>query len=548
MSSVLVARFEVRSQLARVLRAAIEVDTVYMRLPEVPPPGRHTLQLYLEDQLVGAVVAELVGSGRAGECPLRVRLLDPAHARQFEAFIGPPAVTAATGSHPNGGVAPVGPRPSRKSIRQEQSDGAEDHTLASHAADDTLTSRSEDRTLASRAPANATPKVVEVTPQEAEEQPPGTPSEGEVVATTVFDPDALLRTKAVHTGSEDVTLPRSPTSGPASAPAPSRRRSGSTFNDDESQTLPGSARAHGLATMSPAVSWNVRIAPTTKDPLCGRTIGGGKYVLDSVIGTGAIGIVFKASHKDLGRTVAIKVVNPRYRDDPDLLAVFRKEARAASQLEHPNVARVYDFGQETDGLVYIVMEYLSGYTLGSVLDARRRLTPARAVDVMIQVCAALSAAHDRDIIHRDVKPDNIVLVPAQDDEGQPVEIVKVCDFGIAALAATPLDEGVVAGTPEYMAPEQTTGSAVNPSADVYACGVVLYEMLAGEVPFTADQAYRILMKHRTEAPRPPSSLVLGISPALEAVVMRCMEKLPARRFQSARDLRVELRKIADARG
>jgi serine/threonine protein kinase len=338
---------------------------------------------------------------------------------------------------------------------------------------------------------------------------------------------------------DDSTL-RSAASVPSAPPRPAQRRA--HFSDEESRTLTGSTRLPGA---SPDVSWNVRIAPTTKDPMCGRLIAGGKYVLDSVIGTGAIGIVFKASHRDLGRTVAIKVLNPRYQGDANLLAIFRTEARAASQLEHPNVARVYDYGQEPDGLVYIVMDYLSGYTLGSVLAARHKLTTARAVDIMIQVCAALSAAHDRGIVHRDVKPDNIVLVPAQDDEGHPVEIVKVCDFGIAALATTPNDEGVAVGTPEYMAPEQTTGLAVTPSADVYGCGVVLYEMLAGEVPFSADQAYRILMKHRSEAPVPPSRLEPGISAELEKVVLKCLEKAPERRYQSARDLRVELRKLAD---
>ena len=191
------------------------------------------------------------------------------------------------------------------------------------------------------------------------------------------------------------------------------------------------------------------------------------------------------------------------------------------------------------------MEYLSGYTLGSVLDARRKLTAARAVDVMIQVCAALSAAHDRNIVHRDVKPDNIVLVPSQDDEGQPVEIVKVCDFGIAALSTTRTDEGVVAGTPEYMAPEQSMGAQVSPASDVYSCGIVLYEMLAGKVPFTSDQAYRILMKHRSEAAVPLSSVMTGLPPALEAIVKRSMEKQPAQRFQSARELRAELRKLTD---
>ena len=532
MSSVLVARFEKRSGLAPVLRAALAVDTVYVALAEAPPAGRNTLQLFLGDELVAAVVAELVGSGRDGEYPLRVRLLDPGHAVELRRLLASGAAPPAAGP-PSGSMPAAGPRPSRKSIREPAPD-------ARDLEEDTLASRAEDRTLASRAPLRAPSSPAPKPPAVVTEEPePVAPSETEIVATTVFDPDSMMRTKHLQTGSEDLTIPRTPGTGPESVP----RAEGPSpfFNDDESQTLPGSSRNPGVAT---AVSWNVRIAPTTVDPLCGRTIGGGKYVLDSVIGSGAIGIVFKASHKDLGRTVAIKVLNPRYRDDADLLAVFRTEARAASQLEHPNVARVYDYGQEPDGLVYIVMEYLSGYTLGSVLDARRRIPAARAVDVMVQVCAALSAAHDREIVHRDVKPDNIVLVPAQDDEGRPVEIVKVCDFGIAALGAARLEEGAAAGTPEYMAPEQTTGSAVNPSADVYACGIVLFEMLTGEVPFKADQAYRILMKHRSEAPRRPSSLVAGVPPMLEEVVMRCMEKLPANRYQSARELRVELRKIA----
>jgi hypothetical protein len=493
--SVLVARFEQRSEVAPILRAAVDADIVYIALAQAPPAGKNLLELYVGDELVGVVSAELVGSGRDGEYPLRIREQAP--------------VAAASAPAP----APA-PRPLFVD---------------------------EDRTLASRAAPAPSPAPRTPPPPSSNDAP----VEAEVVATTVFDPDGVLRAKAVQTGSasEDLTLPRAP-GAPATPPAPARISSapppGGFFTDEESQTLPGSSRHPGVAT---EVSWNVRIAPTTKDPLCGRTIGGGKYVLDSVIGTGAIGIVFKASHRDLGRTVAIKVLNPNYRDDPDLLAVFRTEARAASQLEHPNVARVYDYGQEPDGLVYIVMEYLSGYTLGSVLEARRKLTAARAVDVMIQVCAALSAAHDRDIVHRDVKPDNIVLVPAQDDEGRPAEIVKVCDFGIAALGTTRTDEGLAAGTPEYMAPEQSTGSAVRPSADVYACGVVLYEMLAGQVPFTADQAYRILMKHRDEAPRRPSSIEPGVPAALESIVLRCMAKAPADRYQTARELRVELRKL-----
>jgi serine/threonine protein kinase len=533
-SSVLVARFEGRSGVVPVVRAALDVGIVYVALSEPPPAGRNTLQLFVGSELVGAVLAELVGSGRDGEYPLRVRLLDPAHAVELGRLVDRAAAPPAGG-----------PRPSRKSIREE----APEPPRASFVEEEaTLASRSpgaSERTLVGRAPHIDDEKTLtsSLLPAPAVSDAASSP-EAEVVATTVFDPDSMLRARPLHTGSEeDLTIPRSPDEPRAPRPRSIRESRDAFFTDDESQTLPGSTRSPGAAATD--ASWNVRIAPTTKDPLCGRTIGGGKYILDSVIGTGAIGIVFKASHKDLGRTVAIKVLNPRYRDDADLLAVFRTEARAASQLEHPNVARVYDYGQEPDGLVYIVMEYLSGYTLGSVLAARRKLTPARAVDVMIQICAGLSAAHDRDIVHRDVKPDNIVLVPAQDDEGRPVEIVKVCDFGIAALGATRTEEGNAAGTPEYMAPEQTTGSRVAPSADVYACGCTLYAMLTGQVPFTADQAYRILMKHRSEAPRPPSMLEPTLPQGLEAVVLRCLEKAPARRYQSARELRVDLRKIAD---
>ena len=501
--SVVVVKFETRAEIGPIVRAALDQEIVYLALPEAPPGGCHTLQLFVRDQLVASLAAELVGSGRGGEYPLRVRLLDGADASSL-------APLAARRSQP------AAARPSRAPFR---------------VADDEKTLESalrEEPTLSSRAPSQPEPSAV---------------AEGEVVATTVFDPDSVLRSSSLQTGSEDQTLPRAPSPLPA-APA-KRRRSGKQeyFSDDETETLPGQSTRMPGATATRG-SWNMRIAPNTMDPLCGTTIGGGKYVLDSVIGRGAIGIVFKASHRDLGRTVAIKVLNPRYRDDPELLQVFRSEARAASQLEHPNVARVYDYGQEPDGLVYIVMEYLSGYTLGNVLDARRKLTSTRAVDLMVQVCAALTAAHDHDIVHRDVKPDNIVLVPAQDDEGRPVEIVKVCDFGIAALGSANAEEGAAVGTPEYMAPEQTTGLKVKPSADVYACGVVLYEMLVGEVPFTADQPFRILMKHRTEAPRPPSSLEPSISRALEDVILRCMEKPPGKRFQSARELRAELRKVS----
>jgi tRNA A-37 threonylcarbamoyl transferase component Bud32 len=537
---VLSARFERRSDLVAIARAALDVDIVYVALASAPGAGRHTLQLFVGDDLVTRVSAELVGSGRDGEYPLRMRVLDGEARAELEA-LAERAIKPST----------AGPLPRRTSLavprEPEPLIGAseahsEDSTLASRAdsspgglSRDQSGDRSNEREVAASRPSPV--------PAPRQTPTPAAPEEG-LVETSFFSPDDLLRAPvAPNTGSEDVTLPLS-ASSPKVKKVSVRRPDYETEFGDESGTLPGdSAPKDGSETI---VSWNVRIAPTTKDPLCGRSISGGKYTLDSVIGTGAIGIVFKASHRDLGRTVAIKVLNPQYRDDPDLLNIFRTEARAASQLEHPNVARVYDYGQEPDGLVYIVMEYLSGYTLGSVLAARKRLAVPRALELMIQICAGLTAAHERGIVHRDVKPDNIVLVPEQDDEGQPVEVVKVCDFGIAALATKAPKEGggQAAGTPEYMAPEQQMGGAVTAAADVYACGVVLYEMLAGEVPFTDPQAYRILLKHQNEVPRPPSTLANDIDPALEAIVLRCLEKQPAKRYQSARELRAELRRVS----
>jgi serine/threonine-protein kinase len=275
----------------------------------------------------------------------------------------------------------------------------------------------------------------------------------------------------------------------------------------------------------------------------GRVIAN-RYRIDALIGTGAVGAVYRASHVELPRTFALKVLHPHFRADPYLLESFRTEARAASLLDHPNVTIVHDFGEEPDGLVYIVMEYLSGASLQALLDEQRRVEPRRAIELMIQVCAALAAAHERGIVHRDIKPDNIMLVHGRDDEGRTVELVKVCDFGIAALEATPdaSAAGWTAGTPEYMAPEQAQGRS-DARTDVYACGIVLYEMLTGRPPFVGDSPASTLTKHTTEPPRRPSELVPGLSPDLEALILRAIDKAPERRFSSMRELRSALKRL-----
>ena len=290
-----------------------------------------------------------------------------------------------------------------------------------------------------------------------------------------------------------------------------------------------------------------------RDPAIGRRIADGKYVIESLIGSGAAGAVYRATHRELRRTVAIKLLHPHYQQDPHFMTSFRAEALAASQLDHPNVMRVLDFGQEPDGLFYIVMEHLSGRTLQSLLDEERRLATERAVEIMIQVCAALSVAHDHGIIHRDIKPDNIMLVPSRNDEGAAFELVKVCDFGIAALQnpraedadVAEANDHIIAGTPEYMSPEQARGGEIDARSDVYSCGICLYELVTGRPPFLGDHAGEILIKQVEELPKPPSALIKGLDPIIEEIILRAIQKDPQMRHQSAREMRVELKELIE---
>ena len=349
---------------------------------------------------------------------------------------------------------------------------------------------------------------------------------------------------------EDLSLtPTMPMDIPPRRPPSMRREQPRDMNEpvsEEGDTFPSdSARAvssRNAVSSGRGPRTQRRTAPTDV-VVAGRVIAN-RYRVESLVGAGAVGAVYKASHVDLPRTFAIKVLHPHFRSDPQLMASFRTEARAASLLDHPNVTVVHDFGEEPDGLVYIVMEYLAGANLQSVLDEQRHLGARRAIEIMVQVCGALSAAHERGIVHRDVKPDNIMLVPSRDDEGRLFDLVKVCDFGIAALESAPeaADPEWTAGTPEYMAPEQSAGRA-DARTDVYACGIVLYEMLTGRPPFVGDSPIVLLDKHRRETPRRPSELVPGLTVPLEAVIMRAIEKAPDRRFQTMRDLRIQLKSM-----
>ena len=271
------------------------------------------------------------------------------------------------------------------------------------------------------------------------------------------------------------------------------------------------------------------------DSLIGQLFDG-RYLVERRIGSGGMADVYLARDESLGRNVAIKVLADRYARDDAYAERFRREASAAAGLSHPNIVGVYDRGQ-ADGSSYIAMEYLNGPTLKDEIARRAPLPEADAVNWAVQALDALEYAHRQGVVHRDIKPHNMVLT----DEGR----LKVTDFGIARAANTQqmTEVGSIVGTAQYLSPEQARGLDVGPQSDLYSMGIVLYEMLTGELPFTGDSAVEIAMKQVSDPPPPIHDRNRLVSPELEQIVMRALAKDPAVRHRSARQMADELRSV-----
>jgi beta-lactam-binding protein with PASTA domain len=266
--------------------------------------------------------------------------------------------------------------------------------------------------------------------------------------------------------------------------------------------------------------------------VAGNTLVDGRYRVLRRIGSGGMADVYCAEDSHLGRQVAIKVLHRRFAQDQEFVERFRREAKSAAGLNHPNVVGVFDRG-EHEGTYYIAMEFLTGRTLKDIVTAEAPLPQDRVIDIGTQILEAAGFAHRHGVIHRDFKPHNVIV----DEHGH----AKVTDFGIARAGASEMTEtGSIMGTAQYLSPEQAQGHAVTATSDIYSIGVMLYEMLAGRLPFEGDSAVAVALKHLSEAPAPISQWRPDVHPALEAVVMAALAKDPAQRWQSAEDLAAAL--------
>jgi serine/threonine-protein kinase len=287
-----------------------------------------------------------------------------------------------------------------------------------------------------------------------------------------------------------------------------------------------------------------------QDPFIGRDILNGQYQILQKVGSGGMGAVYKALETEMNRMVGVKILHPKLANRKDLVSRFRREARAMSQLTHPNTVKVFHFGElDGDGSLYIIMEFLEGKNLNQTVRAEGPFPMERALPVLIAVCGALDEAHKAGIIHRDLKPENIFLVQSAGLRDYP----KVLDFGLAKVGERQMrpgsviltQEGMVFGTPEFMSPEQAQGKALTPASDTYSLAVILYEVLTGKLPFDAKSAMDYIQLHVVGKPIPLSQRVPGrtFPPLLDQIMDRALAKRAEDRYASAADFAAAMQHV-----
>src|SRR3954463_10686589 len=307
-----------------------------------------------------------------------------------------------------------------------------------------------------------------------------------------------------------------------------------------------------------------RVIPA--DARAGTTVG--KYKLHEIVGRGGMGVVYRGEHVYIGKEVAVKILHDGYGGREESIKRFLREARAASLINHPNIVDITDFGKSNDGTVFFVMEFLHGEPLDALMQRERRLELIRAITIVNQIAGALGAAHAKGIVHRDLKPENVMLTKREgrrelirqisDESGlhtvtereKAFDFVKILDFGVAKVRdpnvseARVTQQGVVFGTPEYMAPETARIGVSDPRTDIYAMGVIFYEMLTGTVPFAGETAVDVMLKVVSEPVVPPRARAPGIEITIEAeqLIMKALSKDPRQRQQSMEELFEELQR------
>ena len=517
---------------ARVLERALrhERGIVPLTTP-VEHQGTDVVEIVCSGGKVVEVLVEPVGPGGPDGQPLDLRPLSQAQMADIFALIerlDAPVRLGAYSSLPNGRPASVPPKPLTATAASEI------------AAPGTGPSRrpgayvlvADDPEPAAAADDDDEPTLMRQAASRAETLAPPPPGPRE----ETIPPSSRLRS----TGPEAFSATLMPsdldlTSGQAEALMP-----------PPSSSVPGRRVSLPAAPISSSSIPIVERSPDSESGLIGRVIGG-KYEIVSSIGRGASAEVFRAEHVTLKRPVAVKILHQENQGSEQFVKRFKAEGRTLSRLEHQNIARVIDFGEDPGGLLYLVMEMLTGKSLEFLIWASGTLPVPKVLDVAMQACSALAFAHDEGIVHRDVKPENILLVPHKDDDGEPCEIVKVCDFGLAKLqdpdaeSADLTMRGAVCGSPAYMSPEQIRGEALDARTDIYSLAITLYEALTGKYPHDAIGLTDLFAKKLMAEPTPLRTYLPTIDPALEATIMRAMSREPEDRQPDARALRKELR-------